>query len=384
MVTTIAHADQQKGAAMYRIYNKNSGEHFYTKNAKEKANLVKLGWKDEGIGWFAPDAGTPVYRVYNKNAGDHHYTMSRGEKDSLVKIGWKYEGIGWYSADTNIKPLYRAYNPNAKAGSHNYTTSWDEQSTLVNAGWKDEEIAWNGVATNSPVISGVPGSVTIKKQSTKYDALKGISAKDFLGNALEVTVTGTVDTKTPGRYVLTYHAKDLLGQETTELVTVDVEDIYSPTIESRDGWQKVFVYQTLTKYDPLDGISAVDGNGKALKVNVQGTVNAQWPGTYTLSYNVTDEFGTSSYETKTIAVLEYGEPYFYGTEDVSFVENTVKTFDPRAGVSANSRSGKALDFKVEGSVDVTKSGEYTLKYTTTDEFGHLKVKNRTVNVKWQN
>ncbi len=90
MVTTVVHADQQKGAAMYRVYNKNSGEHFYTKNAQEKANLLKLGWKDEGTGWFAPDAGTPVYRVYNKNSGDHHYTMSRGEKDSLVKIGWKY------------------------------------------------------------------------------------------------------------------------------------------------------------------------------------------------------------------------------------------------------------------------------------------------------
>lgn len=382
MVTTIAHADQQKGAAMYRIYNKNSGEHFYTKNAKEKANLVKLGWKDEGIGWFAPDAGTPVYRVYNKNAGDHHYTMSRGEKDSLVKIGWKYEGIGWYSADTNIKPLYRAYNPNAKAGSHNYTTSWDEQSTLVNAGWKDEEIAWNGVATNAPVISGVPSSsVTIKKQSAKYDALKGISAKDFLGNTLEVTVTGTVDTKTPGDYVLTYHAKDRLGQETVQKVTVYVQNIDKPEINSSNGWY-IKINQTFTKFDTYAGISAVDGNGKALKVNVQGTVNAQWPGIYTLTYSATDEFGTTTSETNTVTVLEYGEPDFYGIDDVRFVENTVKSFDPRVGVSAQSKSGKALDFTVEGTVDTTKPGEYTLVYKATDEFGHLNVERRTVDVTW--
>lgn len=380
MVTTVVHADQQKGAAMYRVYNKNSGEHFYTKNAQEKANLLKLGWKDEGTGWFAPDAGTPVYRVYNKNSGDHHYTMSRGEKDSLVKIGWKYEGIGWYSADTNTKPLYRAYNPNARAGSHNYTTSQEEQTTLVNAGWKDEGVAWNGVATKEPVISGVPNhytGVTIKKQKAKYDALKGITAKDFLGNVIEVTVTGTVDTETPGRYQIEYHAKDRLGQETVEYLTVTVEQINAPEISSKDGWTSV-MDQSLTKFNLLEGISAVDGNGKPLKVTAIGTVNAQWPGEYEITYTATDEFGTTSSRTRSIHVHAYDNPKFYGAEDVSFVKNTVKTFDPRAGVTAKSGSGKVLEYTVSGTVDTTTRGIYNLKYTTMDEFGHQRTLTRTI------
>lgn len=34
---------------MYRLYNPNSGEHFYTGYTSEKNHLVEVGWKDEGI-----------------------------------------------------------------------------------------------------------------------------------------------------------------------------------------------------------------------------------------------------------------------------------------------------------------------------------------------
>ena len=131
---------------MYRVYNPNSGEHFYTSNKAEKDHLVNLGWKYEGIGWKAPTVSNyPVYRLYNANGGEHHYTMNVAEKNSLVKLGWKYEGIGWFSADpndSNSVPLLREYNPNAFSNNHNYTTNSKEHSWLVGLGWKDEGKAW--------------------------------------------------------------------------------------------------------------------------------------------------------------------------------------------------------------------------------------------------
>ena len=134
-----------KTVDMLRLYNPNSGEHFYTASAAEKDTLVNAGWKYEGLAWKAPaKSKTPVYRVYNPNAGDHHYTVSASEKDSLVKAGWKDEGIGWYSDDAKTIPVYRAYNPNATTGSHHFTISKTEINNLVKAGWKDEGIAWYG------------------------------------------------------------------------------------------------------------------------------------------------------------------------------------------------------------------------------------------------
>ena len=131
---------------MYRIYNPNSGEHFYTSDKAEKDHLVSLGWKYEGVGWKAPTVSNyPVYRLYNMYGGEHHYTMSVDEKNNLVKLGWKYEGIGWFSADpndSNSVPLLREYNPNAFSNNHNYTTNSKEHSWLVGLGWKDEGKAW--------------------------------------------------------------------------------------------------------------------------------------------------------------------------------------------------------------------------------------------------
>ena len=135
-----------KTVTMYRIYNPNSGEHFYTSNTTEVANLVAAGWANEGLAWKAPEKSSiPVYRLYNENAGDHHYTMSTAERDSLVSAGWKYEGIGWYSDENKGVALYRLYNPNAVAGSHHYTTSAAERDNLIKAGWQSEGLAWYGV-----------------------------------------------------------------------------------------------------------------------------------------------------------------------------------------------------------------------------------------------
>lgn len=53
---------------VYRLYNKNTGEHFYTMSVFEKDSLVKGGSNNEEIGWSTPNKGKAVYRVYNPNA----------------------------------------------------------------------------------------------------------------------------------------------------------------------------------------------------------------------------------------------------------------------------------------------------------------------------
>ena len=140
-------AEEIEMREMYRLYNPNSGEHFYTAKAKERDDLVKLGWEDEGIGWFAPEKSeSPVYRLYNKYGGEHHYTLKEAEKDALVKAGWTDEGIGWYSDDEKVVPVFREYNPNARSCNHNYTTNYKEHEALDKAGWDGEGIGWYGTA----------------------------------------------------------------------------------------------------------------------------------------------------------------------------------------------------------------------------------------------
>ncbi len=128
------------GIPMYRLYNPNSGEHFYTANKGEMQSLDSVGWNYEGIAWYAPSSGTPVYRMYNPNVGDHHYTMNWAEVQMLQAAGWNYEGEAWKSGGS-VKML-RAYNPNAVTGTHHYTSNRAEINMIVAAGWRDEGYGW--------------------------------------------------------------------------------------------------------------------------------------------------------------------------------------------------------------------------------------------------
>ena len=137
---------------MYRLYNPNSGEHFYTGDVEEATSVACAGWRWEGIGWVSPiKTSKPVYRLYNPNAGDHHYTLDSKERDNLVSEGWNYEGIGWYSDGEDQIVVYRQYNPNAVAGAHNFTTDVSEDAYLGEVGWMREGRSW--YATDGPIVT---------------------------------------------------------------------------------------------------------------------------------------------------------------------------------------------------------------------------------------
>ncbi|GAB2026993.1 DUF6287 domain-containing protein [Lactovum odontotermitis] len=141
---------------IYRLYNKNTGEHFYTPSSNELISLQTAGWTSEGIGWYAPSAGDPVYRIYNPNAkgGDHYYTMNKAEADYNVSLGWKWDNNGkptFYSGGKIAD--YVAYNPNADSGAHNYTTDLNEQNNLLNVGWIYGAVAWQATAAGTNSIN---------------------------------------------------------------------------------------------------------------------------------------------------------------------------------------------------------------------------------------
>lgn len=134
---------EDPGVPMYRLYNRVTGEHFYTASEYERDVLKSGDWNYEGVAWIAASGGTPVYRLWNGNVGEHHYTMSAYERDYIVKYqGWTYEGIGWYTAGD--VPLYRLYNPSWNM--HHYTASEYERDYISTyQGWNQEGIGWYGL-----------------------------------------------------------------------------------------------------------------------------------------------------------------------------------------------------------------------------------------------
>lgn len=144
------------GAAVYRLYNKNNGDHLLTKNKNEKNEVATKGWKIETnpkkeygrAAFYVPVQADSVgkkqvYRIYNPNSGEHFYTTNKSEADAAARKGWRHETNSKYTwvSEGDVK-VYREFNPDVHtAGSHNFTTDLNEHRRVVSAGWKDESKA---------------------------------------------------------------------------------------------------------------------------------------------------------------------------------------------------------------------------------------------------
>ncbi|MFK4935467.1 MucBP domain-containing protein [Lactococcus garvieae] len=143
----------QTPISVYRLYNKKSMEHLYTKDAHEYNNLPKKSsdWVREGANFKAyakADVTTQaVYRVYNPKSGEHLFTTDSNEVKVLTtQCGWKNEGVAWHSPKAG-KEVYRLFNPKAGLGGHFVTADANERKVLTTKPneWKYEGIAWLSV-----------------------------------------------------------------------------------------------------------------------------------------------------------------------------------------------------------------------------------------------
>ena len=128
---------------MFRMYNPNTGEHFYTGSQVERDNLIVAGWQYEGVGFtFPANTGAPVYRLFQPSTGEHLYTMDVAEKNKLEADGWNYEGIAFNSAYDTEAVQHRLHNPNTTVGAYHFTFSEEEKDNLIAAGWEYQGIGW--------------------------------------------------------------------------------------------------------------------------------------------------------------------------------------------------------------------------------------------------
>ncbi|NEG90063.1 Ig-like domain-containing protein [Bifidobacterium aerophilum] len=83
---------------------------------------------------------------------------------------------------------------------------------------------------------------------------------------------------------------------------------------------------------------------------------------------------------KVTVVDDTEAPVFSGVDDKTISVGTA--FDPLAGVTAkdNADGDVTANIKVEGTVDTTKAGSYTLTYTVSDSYGNVTTAVRTITV----
>ena len=219
----------------------------------------------------------------------------------------------------------------AATGSAPLSYQWSTNSTPV-GGATFASFSLNNVQFPSPVTVSVTvtngfGSVSSNSLLTIIDTIPpiitlngsnpltvechgsftdpGATAYDACAGSVGVTVSGSVNANDPGSYTLTYTADDGNGNTNSTTRIVNVVDTTPPVI-TLNGANPLTVECHGGFMDP--GATASDACAGSVVVHVSGSVNANDPGSYTLTYTADDGNGNTNSTTRAVNVVDTTPP----------------------------------------------------------------------------
>ncbi len=226
------------------------------------------------------------------------------------------------------------------------------------------------VDTEAPdlVLNG-NSALVVNCASTYEDG--GATATDACEGDVNVTVTGSVNTATPGVYVLTYEAQDSQGNVSTPITrTVTVADTTSPVITLLGSGSVTL--ECGTGY--LDAGATISDNCDAdVSITTTNPVEPGTVGVYTVRYNATDASGNMAAEViRVVNVVDTTVPVItlVGGADLT-VACSDNFADP--GATVQDACDGDLPAIVSGVVNSSEPGNYTLTYTASDAAGNVAV-----------
>lgn len=207
-------------------------------------------------------------------------------------------------------------------------------------------------------------------------ATHAIDAVD--GRINQYSVSGSIDSTTPGTYVLTYSFEDNSGNTGTKdrVIIVNPEQ-QAPTFDLV-GPETVQhgVYQP---YNDA-GIQNLSDNCAGVEtVNKSSNVDTAQLGQYQVSYTAVDSSGNSATLTRTVEVVDSTAPDVTLLGDNPDHVSLGKTYlDPGVNYSDNYWDSADLTFNKSGQVNTSVVDTYTVNYQVIDGSGNQTTVTRTV------
>lgn len=232
----------------------------------------------------------------------------------------------------------------------------------------------NVVDTTLPVLTLLGSDPVNQELNTPYtDA--GATASDYPGDDLtaDIVVTGTVNTALAGTYTLTYNVADAAGNAATSITrNIIVADTGAPTI-TLSGDNPLQLEQGTPYVEPgFTANDAIDGDISGSVIIGGDTVDHTTPGTYVITYDVTDSASNPAPQvTRTVNVSDTTPPVITLT-GLANVDHELQTPYSDAGATAsdNIDGDISLNITLTGSVDVNTTGVYILTYNVSDAAGN--------------
>ncbi|WP_271006911.1 immunoglobulin-like domain-containing protein [Listeria seeligeri] len=240
---------------------------------------------------------------------------------------------------------------------------------------------------NTPVPTNTIPSITAEKQivhvGDNFNPYNFATASDVedgdLTDSIKV-ISNNVNPDKEGIYAVTYQVADSTG-ESIEL-TITIEVVNDAPILSVDNKQ-LSVGDT---FNPMSGVTAYDTEDGDLTSRIEVTennVNTEVPGSYVVSYKVTDNNGKLT--EKTIQIQVINDVPTIVASDKQIVVGEI--FDPLKDVTASDKQDGDLTSQINilsNDVNSALAGIYHVTYEVTDSAGGRVEKTITVTVKENN
>jgi large repetitive protein len=295
-------------------------------------------------------------------------------------------------------------NPNSVAGAGTtWTLTWAGCPIMVKGG--NVAITVNGAVqddvgnvmtapfTGTDVGGGIAGLPVITRLGTSPVTVEcggvytdvGATALDQCGTNLTASIVtvNPVDAGAPGIYTVTYNVSDIAGNAAAEVTrTVNVVDTAAPVI-TRNGSGSLAIQCGSTYTDAGATASDIcDGNLTASIITVN-PVNTAIPGSYTVTYNVSDGVANAAAQvTRTVNVVDTTPPTItlLGSSPVTL--QCGGTYSDAGATATDGCNGNlTASIVTVNNVNATAVGSYTVTYNVSDAAGNNAIEVvRTVNV----
>lgn len=200
----------------------------------------------------------------------------------------------------------------------------------------------------------------------------GARAVDGVDGEVDVTTSGTVDTATPGEYLITYSVSDAAGNiatATRKIIVFSPGDTVMPVITMNDD--SVIYLKTGDTYIEV-GAVAVDAIGGDISVTTKGEVDTGTAGEYTIIYTATDATGNTATSTRKVIVTALEDenvPKITLNGICVIYLPTGEVYTDAGAVAVDDVDGN-ISVTTSGEVDTGTAGEYTITYTAIDSTGN--------------
>ena len=237
------------------------------------------------------------------------------------------------------------------------------------------------VCSNDEIIIILKGDARIKLEfGTKYVELGATATLDGSDISSLIKIIDNINYNKLGSYAVTYTVTKN-GKETKATRNVEIVDTTAPSLVLKGSREISVVVGTKFKDPGYQAIDKYDGN-LTEKVTVEGNVNTNKVGSYTLTYSVSDSSGNSTSVKRTVRVVEPTNPTLslngFSVEYVNYpaiyIEKGYQAFDQLDG----NITSKVV---VTGNVNSAVLGTYNITYKVTNSYNKTTTVNRTVIVR---